>query len=184
MDAVEDEGQTNNVQSSWELASRNSVLPLIIKGYILMRFPQVSRDPLGPSAHPAPSNARRLYSVRSIFRIVALPCSALRRWCIKLERVSDLIIFPHPYLPPLLGLLVFHPYLLRVLCNELSDEAWIPKFTSYSKVFTAAHQSVGFAAFHGGWYAFWGEVVLFATGNGDKSINQDISTSGMKSICR
>lgn len=96
--------------------------------------------------------------------------SSLRRGRIKLKRVLDLIILPHPNLPPLLRLLMLNPHLLGVRRDEVPDEARIPEFAGHPEVFAAAHEGVGFAAFDGGGDAFGGEVVLFAAGDGDESV--------------
>ena len=84
---------------------------------------------------------------------------------VDLERIFDLIIFPHPDFPPLLGLLVLHPDLLCMLRNELPDETWVPQFAGYAKVFATPHECIGLAAFDSRWDAFGRKVILFATGN-------------------
>lgn len=89
--------------------------------------------------------------------------------CVDLERIFDLIIFPHPDFPPLLGLLVLHPDLLCMLCNELPDETWVPQFAGNTEVFAASHECIRLAAFYGSWDAFGRKVILFATGNGYES---------------
>lgn len=105
-----------------------------------------------------------------------LPSKPLRRRRVELERIPDLIILPHPYLPPLLSLLMLDPNLLCVLRDEFPDEAWIPEFAGDTEVLATAHQSVGLAAFDSGRDAFWGKVILFATSDGDKSVGTDISS--------
>lgn len=60
---------------------------------------------------------------------------------------------------------MFNPNLLRMACNEFSNEAWIPEFTGNAEVLAAAHKSIGLAALDGGWYTFRREVILFATSN-------------------
>lgn len=84
---------------------------------------------------------------------------------VDLERIFDLIIFPHPDFPPLLGLLVLHPDLLCMLRNEFPDKTWVPQFAGYAKVFATPHECIGLAAFDSRWDAFGRKVILFATGN-------------------
>lgn len=84
---------------------------------------------------------------------------------IDLERIFDLVIFPHPDFPPLLGLLVLHPDLLCMLRDEPPDKTWVPQFAGYTEVFAAPHECIGFAAFDSRWDAFGRKVILFATGN-------------------
>ena len=90
------------------------------------------------------------------------------RFCF-LERIRDGILLPQVYLLPLLRDNVLHEHLLYVLFHKRTDESGIPKLTGDTKVLTASHQSVGFAAFDCGRDAFGGEVVLFSAGDRNKS---------------
>ena len=83
-----------------------------------------------------------------------------------LERVSGFVIFPEPYLLLLLGHHMLHPNLLGLVLHECSDVSRIPELAGNTKIFTAAHQRIRFAAFGRGWYAFGGEIILFASCNG------------------
>ena len=86
-----------------------------------------------------------------------------------LEWIRDGILLPQIYLLPLLRDSMLHKHLLCVLFHERADESGIPKLTGDTKVLTASHQRVRFAAFNCGRDAFGGEVVLFAAGDRNES---------------
>lgn len=92
-----------------------------------------------------------------------------RRSRVELERVADLIVFSHPYLPALLCSLMLHPNLLRMSCDEFADPTRIPKLTRNSEIFAAAHEGVRLATFDSGRNAFGGKIILLATGDRNKS---------------
>jgi len=79
-----------------------------------------------------------------------------------LERIPQLIILPHPMLPPLLRSLVLHDHLLPLLRKKAAYEPWVPQLASDAQVLAAAHQRVGFAAFSCRGDAVGVEVLLFA----------------------
>ena len=82
-----------------------------------------------------------------------------------LEWVFDLIILPEPDLLLLLRNHMLRPNLLGFLFHECSYESWIPQLAGHAEIFAAAHQCIRFAAFSGSWYAFGGEIILFAACN-------------------
>jgi len=65
---------------------------------------------------------------------------------------------------------MLHPNLLTLVRHELADEAGIPQLRRDAQILAAAHQRVGLAALGGGGDALGVEVLLFAAGDGDKSI--------------
>lgn len=107
---------------------------------------------------------------------MAIPCANLNRYLDLftnaprlLPRVADAVVLASPDLCLPLVNDVFDEYLTRILSLELADPARVPEFTCNAKVFAAADECVGTAAFCCGWDSVGGEVVLFTTGHGDET---------------
>ena len=62
------------------------------------------------------------------------------------EWMPDRIVLSYPYFLPFFGDGILHPDFLSICRYKLADESGIPEFAGDAKVFTAAHQSVGFTA--------------------------------------
>lgn len=92
-------------------------------------------------------------------------CTILRQ----LPWVLHDIILPHIVLLSFFRDLVLNKHLLYMLCHEISSKFGIPEFACDTEVFATSPQSGGLAALHGGRDAFWREIVLFTSRNGDKS---------------
>jgi len=84
-----------------------------------------------------------------------------------LEREFDIIILPHPHLPPLLRYLMLDHDLLACVLQEGPDVSRVPEFAGDAQVLAASHQGVGFAALGGCGDAVWVKVLLLSTRDGD-----------------
>ena len=90
-----------------------------------------------------------------------------------LKRVLNLVVFSKPDLLPLLRHCMLHESLPRMLRHKLPDETWIPELTGYTKIFTAAHQSVGLTPFSCCRDTLRRKIILFSTSDGHKPIKEN-----------
>ena len=86
-----------------------------------------------------------------------------------LVRILGSVVLPQHNLPLLLCARMLHPHLLRHLIRKIANEARIPEFRRDTQVFATSHQGIRFAAFGRSGNAIGVEVLLLATGDGDKS---------------
>jgi len=86
-----------------------------------------------------------------------------------LIRVPHLIVLAHEVLSPPLSCDVLDEQLADMSLHEAANETRVPELRGDSKVFAAAHQGVGFAAFGRGRDAVGVEVLLLAAGEGDEA---------------
>lgn len=90
-----------------------------------------------------------------------------------LPRIRNRIILPNPNLTLPLVNNMLHKHLPRILRLELPDPPRIPEFTCDPQILAAADECVGAAAFCCCWDAVGGEVVLFASSDGDEAVIAD-----------
>jgi len=92
-----------------------------------------------------------------------------------LVRVFQHVVLTHVMLSPLFSRNMFDHHLTHVSLHEPANESRIPKLRSDSQIFAAAHERVRFAALGRGGNAVGIEVLLFAAGEGDESVEVTIS---------
>jgi hypothetical protein len=132
-----------------------------------------------PSNGPVYSTTSLLVDTFHMFETCRIVFDLLSPIFRLLERVSSFIIFPKPYLLLLLCYHMLHPDLLSLVLHESSNISRIPQLTGNTKIFTAAHQRIRFAALGRGGYSLGGEIILFPSCNRNQSADTIESAAGM-----